>query len=909
MRIEGKLTKLALTSGIAAGALFWTTAAAAQDLAAPDGNAADASAEENSAIVVTGTRLRGVAPVGSTLIGVNRDAIEASNAVSTVQLLQEIPQVYNLGISDVSRGQSGGAFNTTYGSSINIRGLGPFSTLTLIDSHRSVPQGSTGFAVDPSVIPTLAIERVEVVADGASAIYGSDAVAGVANVILRRKFDGLTMSGRYGEGDKYNEHQFGAIAGKVWSTGSFTISAERQFRNNLRGVDRDFFLANQTALGGKDYRVSTCNPGNIVVGGVSYAIPTGGVTPATASQLQANTQNRCDVLQYIDLAPQQERISAVMTFNQEVTDWLRVKADGFLTERNFTVMRDYGSNSLTVPSSNAFYVAPIGVTPPNCPTSAGAPAGSQCIAVEYSFEKDYPQGRTQGFSRTQQLSAGFEADLPYKWQLSGNAVYGFNRDFSDSGPAAQAAALRTALASSNPATAFDPFGLNRTSAATIANIMDGVSTNQGRTIFQDYTAQLDGPLFALPGGDVRLAVGYEHQYLKINPTNTSGRTANQLIRTKSRRRLVDSAFAELFLPLVGEGNNVPFIRTLDLNVAGRYDKYSDVGDTWNPKIGLNWSPVSGLKFHGSYGTSFRAPTLSQLYGTGGGVFALIAQDYFDPIANATVRGVTSSGENPNLVPEEATTYSFGVDWQPVNDLSLSLNYFDVFYSNQVQAYVSDVSVLTRESQFAGTGIILRNPGATFMNNLNAIADSPITLPSTTAVYVDGRSRNAGDTKAKGFDFQVNYTLRTDNAGTFSLNWSGSYFTTYKTSVATGGQLIDVLNTIYNPLRFKSRANLGWRKGQFDVGATVNYVNAYSNNTVTPVERVKPYTLVDLRASYDLGEMVGAKQMRLGLDIRNVFDTDPSYANVAQNRNGGGSYDVTIANPLGRVVTVSLTAGF
>ncbi len=408
---------------------------------------------------------------------------------------------------------------------------------------------------------------------------------------------------------------------------------------------------------------------------------------------------------------------------------------------------------------------------------------------------------------------------------------------------------------------------------------------------------------------MRLAVGYEHQYLKINPTNTSGRTANQLIRTKSRRRLVDSAFAELFLPLVGEGNNVPFIRTLDLNVAGRYDKYSDVGDTWNPKIGLNWSPVSGLKFHGSYGTSFRAPTLSQLYGTGGGVFALIAQDYFDPIANATVRGVTSSGENPNLVPEEATTYSFGVDWQPVNDLSLSLNYFDVFYSNQVQAYVSDVSVLTRESQFAGTGIILRNPGATFMNNLNAIADSPITLPSTTAVYVDGRSRNAGDTKAKGFDFQVNYTLRTDNAGTFSLNWSGSYFTTYKTSVATGGQLIDVLNTIYNPLRFKSRANLGWRKGQFDVGATVNYVNAYSNNTVTPVERVKPYTLVDLRASYDLGEMVGAKQMRLGLDIRNVFDTDPSYANVAQNRNGGGSYDVTIANPLGRVVTVSLTAGF
>ena len=129
---------------------------------------------------------------------------------------KRLPQVFNLGVSENSRGQSGGSGNITYGTAINLRGIGPYSTLTLLDGHRAVPQGTTGFAVDPSVVPTLALERVEVVADGASAIYGSDAIAGVVNLIPRRQLEGVEISLRGAQGDEYDEHQLGAIGGFSW---------------------------------------------------------------------------------------------------------------------------------------------------------------------------------------------------------------------------------------------------------------------------------------------------------------------------------------------------------------------------------------------------------------------------------------------------------------------------------------------------------------------------------------------------------------------------------------------------------------------------------------------------------------------------------------------------------------------
>jgi iron complex outermembrane receptor protein len=258
---------------LAAAASAVPLAAFAED-PAPESEVADLDE-----VIVTGSRIRGSEPVGSTVTAITRDDIDLAAPLTTSSLIQKLPQVFNLGVSENSRGQSGGSGNITYGTAINLRGLGPFSTLTLLDGHRAVPQGTTGFAVDPSIVPTLALERVEVVADGASAIYGSDAIAGVVNLIPRRTFEGVEVSLRGANADQYDERQIGAIGGFGWTSGHMMLALESSEHSNLNGTDREFFRGDLTARGGRDFRVTQCNPGNIVVAGVSHAIPAGGVTP------------------------------------------------------------------------------------------------------------------------------------------------------------------------------------------------------------------------------------------------------------------------------------------------------------------------------------------------------------------------------------------------------------------------------------------------------------------------------------------------------------------------------------------------------------------------------------------------------------------------------------------------------
>ena len=207
--------------------------------------AADAAATSSDAavseVVVTGTSIRGVAPVGSALTTVSRDDIKASGAISTTELLNKTPQIFNVGVSDSSRGNTGGSSNITYGSSINIRGISPYETLTLVDGFRAVQQEARAEIVDPSHIPTNMLQRVEIVADGGSAIYGSDAVAGVANLILRRHFEGEEVSLRYGDSTRGYQEKVGQITvGHTWdlwqadgrsasNTCSTTPSSSRSF--------------------------------------------------------------------------------------------------------------------------------------------------------------------------------------------------------------------------------------------------------------------------------------------------------------------------------------------------------------------------------------------------------------------------------------------------------------------------------------------------------------------------------------------------------------------------------------------------------------------------------------------------------------------------------------------------------
>ncbi len=865
---------------------------------APAAAPATQTADKAESIVITGSRIRGSAPVGSTVVSVGREDIEASSATTTAQLLQQIPQVYNLGVSENSRGQSGGSSNITYGSSVNLRGIGPYATLTLLNGRRPVPQGTSGQAIDPSIVPTLALERVEVVADGASAIYGSDAVAGVVNLVMRRSHEGAEAFVRSGSGDHYDEHSAGAIFGHNWNGGRYTVAVENTYHSALYGTYRDFYQADQTARGGRDYGEVQCSPGNIVIAGVSYAIPVGGVTAANAAALKPGTVNKCDNLKNASLVPRQERNALTFTYDQTVNDWLSVYADGFTTRRNFTFTPRYSVATFTVPATNAFFVRPVGA-----PTSAET--------VQYSFVNDLPPNTSSGYSDTTQATVGAKFVLPHDWKAETSYSYGRNADQSFSGLAVVTPALNAALASSNPATAFNPYAPSASNAAIAAGFANGMQLAPGTTTQQVLEAKVDGPLFTLPGGEVRGAFGYEGVKLTAGVPNFAGTTAVPVASYSwTKVRNVNSIYGELLIPVVGKNNAMTGVRSLELDLADRRDNYSDFGSTTNPKIGLNWSPDESLMLKASHGTSFRAPVFAQIMGNSSQLFV---QNYSDPTIGGAIRtGVTLSGGNLNLKPETATTNSLGFDFKPraLKGSKFNLTYFDIKYENQVNNFLADLTILNREALFAGTGIIQRNPDPAMIAALaSRLAVSGVIPPSVT-LFVDGRNNNLGKSITKGFDFAASYDWTMAGAGDFGVGVSGTYFTKYQVAITATAPLIDMLNTIYNPLRYKARGNFRWAEGPYLAVAYVNYEPSYDNNLITPIQKVSSYTTMDLHLGYVLPKIGGWNhETTIGLDVSNLFNTKPPYVNVAPSPNGGGGFDATATNPIDRIIAVSANVKF
>jgi iron complex outermembrane receptor protein len=878
---------LARSAGTALLAVAGTSAAQVADAPA---DPASTTVEE---IIVTGSRIRGSAPVGSTVLEVSREDIELSAPLSTAALIQKLPQVFNLGVSENSRGQSGGSGNITYGTSINLRGIGPYSTLTLLDGHRAVPQGTTGFAVDPSIVPTVALERVEVVSDGASAIYGSDAIAGVVNLILRRDFEGIETSVRGARGDAYDEHQIGAIGGFGWDSGHFTLSMERSYHSNLNGTERDFFRGDLTGRGGRDFRVVQCNPGNIVVGGVSYAIPAGGVTPATASQLQANTTNRCDNAQFQDLMPEQERNSALFTFDQQLGERIALFGDGFWSRRTFANQVGNQAAALTVRNVNPFFVAPPGST-----------ATQQ--TVNYSFGDQLPSNDTEGFSEGFQGTLGARVELAADWKLETLYSYGRNRERSTSQYGINNAALNAALARTDPATALNPFSSAPNTAAALDGIANQLFIAPGNTHFRGWELKVDGPLGSMPGGDIRMAVGYEGQLHHSQSGLISGTwEAPVYAITPTVRREVHSAYLEFLFPLFGASNARAGLRELTLNVAARYDDYSDLddGSTINPKYGINWSPVEGVRFHATYGESFRAPTFAQIYGNSS---ALFVQNYSDPTrGGAITQGITLSGGNLELEPVSASSYAIGVDFTPTDSSRINLSYFHLDYEKQITSYLSDLTILNREDQFAGTGIIVRNPDPAFVAEL--VATKPIrgVLPNPVTLFVDGRTNNLGTTIAAGFDLTADVSFDFGESGVLGLGLVTTWFTQYDVAITPAADKVDQLNTLYNPLEFKARGDVSWRRGGWTSVLYVNHLGSYDNHLANPVQKVDARTTFDVNLTYNFSGEGIAEGLSIALDAINILDEEPPFVNIAQSPNGGGGFDPTLVNPVGRIMGLTL----
>lgn len=870
----------ALTIGLTLPAAAQTAPVAPADDQTTPAETTTAPAGDDAAttpdITVTGTRIRGVAAVGSNVIAIDAAKIADEPVTSTNDLLRRVPQVISLGANRNGGTAQNGAANATRGAGINLRGIGTNATLLLYDGKRFPPQGTQGQYTDPSVLPSIALSRVEVVADGASAIYGSDAIAGVVNFILRKDFDGAELRLRSGFTDGgYDEQQIAAIVGKKWDSGSAMLSGEFVRNSFLRGSDLPWYQDDNRYRGGRDLRTTNCNPGTISVGGQSYAIPTGGVTNANKNLLLPGTSNKCYYNGLDTVIPSQQRVSVVGTLSQNIGDRIRLFADGFYSYREGIILGTGDTFTATVRNTNPFFVTPV--------------AGATSETVTYSLLPELGPDYNPYHSYSWNLMGGVEAKLFGDWQATAYYSHGKSYDIADRRLGVNTAALNAALADTNPATALNVFG-GPNNPATLAKIRDNYFQIIGATRLDVINGQVNGSLLRLPGGKVRVALGGEH---RVEYTFTDLATGNSVAHVHigdHGSRTVNAVFGELYVPIFGADNAIPGFRELSLSVAGRYEHYSDFGDTTNPKFGVTWKPVSGVTIRGTYGTSFRAPTFAEVSQIGGG-----AGLYYDtlPGASGNLTGIGIAGGNPGLKPEKAKTWSVGAEVKPIDGLTLGATYFDIKYTNQIQALRGTPGILTNPLY---TSFVTFNPTPA---QVTALVNSGLPInqainQSAVSFIVDGRRQNLGTSLVGGVDFGANYTW-TIGSVRVDGGINGTYYTKYKFAAVPGAPLVDVLGKINFPQKFRTQADLGVATGPWRARVTWNHLSPYDNNTLVPVQRVSGYDTVDLFLGVDI-----AKRFTLSFDVRNLFNQNPPFVDTTRG------YDPQSANPIPRLFSV--TAG-
>ncbi len=845
------------------------TAAAPQD---------EDEATQVDEIVVTGTSIRGIATVGSPTATLSREEIAATGASTIADVIRTLPSVVNIG-GDESRtgGAQDAAANSTRVSSINLRGLGSEATLLLLNGRRLAPTGVLKALADPSMISAGATERIEVVLDGSSAVYGSDAVAGVVNLITRRRFDGAETSVRYGAGDGIDQWVYTQTLGKVWDNGEIFFAFEENDRSNLRRADRPFLSNDLRSRGGTDQRSTQSVIPNVNVAGTRRPFPT---FTGDANRYDAGLQG--------DFLPEQRRTNYFLTARQRFAPDFEVWYEGFRSDRRVRSQAAPLGSAFSVPAVNPFYRTGI---------SGVAPGANQSIEYRLPREGATSESKVRGT----QNAFGMVWTLPGDWEL--NTYYAHSTDSEIAGIGGEqvnASATAAALRDPNPATALNVFGgpiSDEVYSRIIAfrwQITDAVNDH--------FEVKLDGPLFSLPGGEVRGAFGasydegsfrYQEFQSALSPTNTASFTND-----KTNSRTSTAAYFELFAPIVGEANALPFMQRLDLSVAGRYEDYSDFGDTFNPKASLVWGVTDDLNLRGSWGTSFRAPSLVDSSTALSFIFINTGPDPRN--GGAQITGLSVNGSNTALKPENAETYSLGFDWTPsfLPGFQAAVTYYNIEYTDRIQVTGAN---LNNENVF---GVFInRSPT---LDQINALLNSGNVIngtidPSLVRYIADNRRSNVGTLLQDGLDVDLTYRFDTD-WGSWSVGVSHTETFNSTRQVLEGLPFIETVNTLDNPLASRGRLNAGWRMGGFNANLFYTYGGDYLNTAVTPNVDAEVQKTFDLTGGYSFQDESGPLSgVRISVNILNLFDEDPPVV-----INGTNGWDSTTANGIGRFASVQLS---
>lgn len=873
----------------------------ANDHPLPDEAPEAESAVQLEEIVVTGSHIRGAAPVGSNIIVLGRPEIEKTGFGTTQQVLQSLPQFSQIGANEdtLGSGEGRGFSNVGAGASANLRGLGPDSTLTLLNGRR-LSRGGFGTFVDISNIPLTAVERVEVLPDGSSALYGSDAIGGVVNIILRKDFEGAETRARVGtvtEGD-LQEFQVGQLFGTAWGRGNVLVSYEYHKRDNLKAKDRDFITFDLRPFGGDDFRRDGGNPGNITNFVETCAIPPGqdgtGLTP---DDLLCSVTNKVDLHEGADILPDQERQSVFLSGRQGIAEWLEVFVEGGFSQRKFSRLGIVDNITFFVPDTNPFFVDPFG--------------GASDVFVQRSLGDEFGTPRQFGKVRSANVASGATIDLPIEWQTEIYGSYSRERTRERFVNAANQLLLAEALADPDPQTAFNPFADgSSTNPETIEKVRGFTSSNQ---VFELWQAggKADGPLFTLPGGDVKLAVGGEYREESLqSATSALLSTLEPDIAASKQKRKVKAGFGEISIPIVGPRNRLPGIERLEVSAAGRIEDDDRFGTTRDPKVGAMWTPVHGLSLRGTFGTSFKAPILRDIdEGINRTFFDFVVEDPKSPTGTTNI--LVRSGGNAELGPEEGRNWSVGFEFSPrfLPGFSLEATYFDIEIKDRILDGFNELfTILTEEDRF--TARIDREPDPAVVEALLNDADFVNVFGSRVqdiGAIVDLRLKNIGRISTNGVDFTASYGLDTD-FGRFDLQVNGSVFAKFKRAESTTSSVFSVLDTIRNPVDWRMRNSLSWSYHGFSATAFLNYTDNFTDDESVPRRKVNSWATIDLTLAYRTGDRPARPWLRdvaLSLSVQNLLDDAPPFVNNAR----GFGFDPQNADPLNRFIAFQVTKGF
>jgi iron complex outermembrane receptor protein len=932
---------LCMASGAYAQAVEVGPAAAATD---------DASVGE---IVVTGSRIRRD-PLSndSPVIVVDQAALAQTGLTAVADVLQRLPsaagglntKVNNSG--NIGNPQDGGGVGAG-SAEIDLRYLLAKRTLVLVDGLRYVNGASASGipgTVDLNTIPNSSIERIEVLQSGQSPLYGSDAIAGVVNIITKSSQEGLLASGQFGTfraGDGHT-YDFNASYGVKGPTTRIVFGGSYVKQGTVRTRDRaisQFPNPGQTSC---EDPIGGCSSGavngRIVFNEGNPLLPAGGsITPRTPPLTRRGvydptlvggdfraftTADRFNFSPFNYFLTPSERYGGFASATQELGSNINLRFKAVYNHRNsqnqaaflpLFVGPDAGNGNLldtvSIDATNPFN--PFGVT-----LSAG---GAGQPAANYGFigrrlveagQRTYTQ-RVDTWSGTTTLDGNFQVgERKFYWDV--NAVLGFNdahQVFTGNVNAANLARALGPLAQCTaPCVPFNIFGGAGSVTPEMLGYVGFVERDKSRQSLQDYTANLTGDLFELPAGAVGIAIGYEHrrQYGEFipDPIIQAGLGADIPAQAARGKFNTDEVYGEIRVPIL---KDVPFFQSLELDGAVRHSNYSTSGsNTTFTGTGL-WKPVQDLLLRASYAEGFRAPNIGELFGAQSRADAPID----DPCTNvpgspyqtsATVRtncvanGVpangsyaeptggqigTLTGGNANLAPETSETWLFGGVYSP----SWAR---DGGFASQlsIEANYYDIKV--------DGAIAAINPQVT-LSRCALLGDAAscanvVRTSSGLIARVVGLLGNISGIRTKGVDLTVNYRSPETSVGMIGLTLNGNYLAKYEETVptASGAAAISYRGTTrgfpdQSYPKFKGNAVASWSLGDFDASFTGRYIN---HVTESDGNRLKNTFYGDVQLTFSPSFL--DRKFAFTLGVINVFNQDPPACNTCT----GPNYDPT-----------------